>query len=74
MMIFLVSRGADLTSNGSVQYRRAVEFAKDNAQHAARKLADDLYAKVSTSQGPSFIDMGVDAWAGVGANSFESFL
>ncbi|CAN9433175.1 unnamed protein product [Alternaria alternata] len=74
MMIFLVSRGADLLSNGSVQYRRAVEFAEDNAQHAARKLADELYGKVSASQGPSFIDMGVDAWAGVGASSFESFL
>jgi ankyrin repeat protein len=74
MMIFLVSRGADLLSNGSVQYRRAVEFAEDNAQHAARKLADELYGKVSASQGLSFIDMGVDAWAGVSASSFESFL
>jgi ankyrin repeat protein len=74
MMIFLVGRGADLLSNGSVQYRRAVEFAEDNAQHAARKLADELYGKVSASQGPSFIDMGADAWAGVGASGFENFL
>jgi ankyrin repeat protein len=64
MMIFLVGRGADLLSNENLQYRRAVAFAEDNAQYAARKLADELYAKLLAKQGMSFIDMDADMWTG----------
>ncbi|RYO13367.1 hypothetical protein AA0111_g12256 [Alternaria arborescens] len=74
MMIFLVSRGADLLSHGSIQYRRAVEFAEDNAQHAARKLADELYKQVLASQVTGSIDMGRDAWAGPDMGSYRDFL
>jgi ankyrin repeat protein len=74
MMIFLVSRGADLLSNGNVQHRRAVEFAECNAQHAARKLADELYKQALASQVMGSIDMGGEAWAGPDMNSYGEFL
>ncbi|KAI4618784.1 hypothetical protein J4E80_005388 [Alternaria sp. BMP 0032] len=62
MMVFLVGQGADLLADGNTQYRRAVAFAEDNLQHAAKAVADELYAKAFASQGPSFIDMG-EPWA-----------
>ncbi|CAN9381424.1 unnamed protein product [Alternaria alternata] len=74
MMIFLVSRRADLLSNGNLQYRRAVAFAEDNAQYAARKLADELYAKLLAKQGMSSIDMGADMWSGPDMSTFEGSL
>lgn len=74
MMIFLVGRRADLLSNGNLQYRRAVAFAEDNAQYAARKLADELYAKLLANQGMSFIDMGADMWTGPNLSNFGGSL
>jgi ankyrin repeat protein len=74
MMIFLVGRGADLLSNGNLQYRRAVAFAEDNAQYAARKLADELYAKLLAKQGMSFIDVGADKWTGPNMSTFGGSL
>lgn len=74
MMIFLVGRGADLLSNGNLQYRRAVAFAEDNAQYAARKLADELYAKLLAKQGMSFIDVGADKRTGPNMSTFGGSL
>ncbi|KNG51052.1 ankyrin repeat-containing protein [Stemphylium lycopersici] len=44
MMIFLVNHGADLVSNSGEQYRRAIGFAEENLNHAAKALADELYS------------------------------
>jgi len=72
MMIFLVDQGADLLANGNAQYQRAIAFAEDNLQHAAKAVADELYTKALASQGPSFIDMGGEQWAGFGTPDFGS--
>ncbi|KAI4640849.1 hypothetical protein J4E93_008442 [Alternaria ventricosa] len=72
MMIFLVGQGADLLANGNAQYRRAITFAEDNLQYAAKAVADELYAKVFASQGPSFIDMGEEQWAGYETPDFRN--
>ena len=75
MMLFLVNYGADLLSNENRQYQRAVNFAKDNLQHAAKKFADELFEKVLTSsQVTNFIGMSGDAWGGTGIDSFGGFL
>jgi ankyrin repeat protein len=42
MMLLLFKNGADLISDNWGQYRRAVEFAKENAQYAAIELAERL--------------------------------
>jgi ankyrin repeat protein len=42
MMLFLFKNGADLLSDDRRQYRRAVEFAKENTQYAAVDLAKKL--------------------------------
>ncbi|KAI4702809.1 hypothetical protein J4E89_010146 [Alternaria sp. Ai002NY15] len=72
MMIFLVGEGADLLANNNEQYRRAIAFAEDNLQYAAKAVADELYTKALASQGPSFIDMGGEQWAGYEAPNFGS--
>lgn len=75
MMLFLVNHGADLVSNGNKQYQRAVDFAEDNLQHAAKKFADELFEKVLTSsQVTGFLGMSEDALTGTGMDSFGSFL
>jgi hypothetical protein len=43
MMLYLVQNGADLHADDQQQFRRAVKFAEDNAQHAARKVAQKLF-------------------------------
>jgi ankyrin repeat protein len=43
MMLYLVQNGADLHADDQQQFRRAVKFAEDNAQHAARKVAQELF-------------------------------
>ena len=72
MMIFLVGQGADLLADGNAQYQRAIAFAEDNLQYAAKAVADELYAKAFASQGPSFIDMGGEQWAGYETPDFGS--
>jgi len=72
MMIFLVDQGADLLANGNAQYQRAIAFAEENLQHAAKAVADELYTKALASQGPSFIDMGGEQWAGYDTPDFGS--
>lgn len=71
MMIFLVGEGADLLANGNEQYRRAVAFAEDNRQYAAKALADDLYAKLLANQQANFISMG-EEWPGSDMPNFGS--
>jgi ankyrin repeat protein len=39
MMLYLVQNGADLHTDDQQQFRRAIKFAEENAQHAAKKLA-----------------------------------
>jgi len=50
MMIFLVQHGADLLSNDRQQYRRAIQFARENGQPAAMELANELLTKVLESR------------------------
>jgi hypothetical protein len=73
MMLFLVHHGADLLANGNEQYRRAVEFAEDNLQYAAKELADELFSKAMANRETSFIDSGTNEWAGFAMTDFESF-
>ncbi|EAT82745.2 hypothetical protein SNOG_09480 [Parastagonospora nodorum SN15] len=54
MMVFLVQNGADLLWNNRQQHRRAVQFARENNQHAAIQLADELLEKVLASQATDF--------------------
>ncbi|KAI4653247.1 uncharacterized protein J4E79_008761 [Alternaria viburni] len=72
MMIFLVGEGADLLANNNEQYRRAIAFAEENLQYAAKALADDLYAKVLVSQQAGFIGMS-EPWAGSEMPDFGAF-
>jgi hypothetical protein len=62
MMLFLVHHGADLLANGSEQYRRAVQFAEDNTQYAAKDLADDLYKKALANDQTQCIGMDEIDW------------
>jgi ankyrin repeat protein len=73
MMLFLFQHGADLLSNGQEQHRRAVEFAEDNAQHAAKSLADELLAKALSNHDAVFSRMDGSAWGGNDMNDFGSF-
>ena len=63
MMIFLADEGADLLANGNIQYRRAIAFAEENRQYAAKDLADKLFARALARQEPSFLGMSGE-WAG----------
>ena len=72
MMIFLVGEGADLLANNNEQYRRAIAFAEQNRQYAAKSLADDLYAKVLVSQQAGIIGMDGE-WAAPDMPDFGSF-
>lgn len=63
MMVFLVQHGAELLSNDKQQYRRAVQFARENGQPTAIQLADELLKKVLEIQGAS------DPGAGKGGTS-----
>ncbi|KAL1793760.1 hypothetical protein ACET3X_008742 [Alternaria dauci] len=74
MMIFLVDHGANLLANNGAQYRRAVEFAEDNHQHAAKELANKLYEKALAEEGMLSVDMGVGAWAGGDVTILEDLL
>ena len=74
MMLFLVHHGADLLADDSRQYRRAVLFAEDNLQYAAKELADQLHAKAMASVGTSFIGMGECGWTGFDMDDFTEFL
>ncbi|KAI4679003.1 uncharacterized protein J4E88_006293 [Alternaria novae-zelandiae] len=72
MMIFLVGEGADLLANNNEQYRRAIAFAEQNRQYAAKSLADDLYAKVLVSQQAGIIGMDGE-WVAPDMPDFGSF-
>ncbi|CAN9437746.1 unnamed protein product [Alternaria alternata] len=74
MMIFLVQQGADLLSNNREQYRRAIAFADDNLQHAAKKLAEDLHQQVSVSPVTNFIGMGQNEWPETDVNGLGDFV
>ncbi|RYN65517.1 hypothetical protein AA0117_g12091 [Alternaria alternata] len=74
MMIFLVQQGADLLSNNGEQYRRAIAFADDNLQHAAKKLAEDLHQQVSVSPVTNFIGMGQNEWPETDVNGLGDFV
>jgi ankyrin repeat protein len=74
MMIFLVQQGADLLSNNEEQYRRAIAFADDNLQHAAKKLAEDLHQQVLASQVTKFISMGQNEWPETGVDGLGGFV
>ena len=74
MMMFLVHHGADLLAENSRQYRRAVQFAEDNLQYAAKELADKLHAKAMASVERSFIGMGECGWTGFDMGDFTEFL
>ncbi|KAI4663375.1 uncharacterized protein J4E78_003787 [Alternaria triticimaculans] len=74
MMLFLFHRGANLLADESRQYRRAVQFAEDNLQHAAKELADELHAKAMASVGTSYIGMGECGWTGFDMDDFTEFL
>ena len=74
MMLFLVHQGADLLADDSSQYRRAVQFAEDNLQYAAKELADELHAKAMASVGTSFIGKGDSGWTGFNMDDFTEFL
>jgi ankyrin repeat protein len=71
MMLFLVHRGADLLANGNEQYRRAIQFAEDNSQYAAKDLADELYTKALANDQTQCIGMD---WAGLDMLDFGGFL
>jgi ankyrin repeat protein len=43
MMLFLVQNGADILSNDGQQYRRAIQFAELNGQHAGKEFAEQLF-------------------------------
>jgi ankyrin repeat protein len=43
MMLYLVQNGADLHADDQQQFRRAIKFAEKNAQHAAKKFAQELF-------------------------------
>ncbi|KAI4918572.1 hypothetical protein J4E90_002958 [Alternaria incomplexa] len=80
MMLFLVHCGADLLANNNAQYQRAVQFAEDNLQYAAKELAHDLFSKAKATQDllnevtanreTNSIDMDLSGWAG---DTFEDF-
>ena len=71
MMLFLVHHGADLLANNNEQYLRAIHFAKKSSQHAARELADELYANAVANHGTSFTGEGTIEWAGFALSDFE---
>jgi ankyrin repeat protein len=74
MMIFLVTRGTDLLANENEQFRRAVKFAEENLQHAAKALAEDLHQQVLASQGTNFFGIGANEWTGTAVDGFGSFV
>ncbi|CAN9388922.1 unnamed protein product [Alternaria alternata] len=74
MMVFLVRKGADLLSDNGEQYRRAVIFAGDNSQHAAKKLAEDLHQQVLASRVTNFIGMGQNEWTETGVDGLGNFV
>jgi ankyrin repeat protein len=51
MMILLVKNGADLLSNDRRQYRRAIQFAEENAQYPAIQTANELLEAVMSNSG-----------------------
>lgn len=62
MMVFLMDMGADLISNGSEQYKCAVESAKAYGHPAAVELAERLYAEACGRTEPrisQFLEGGV---------------
>jgi len=73
MMLFLVHHGADILGDDSRQYRRAVLFAEDNLQYAAKELADQLHAKAMASAGTCFIGMSECGWTGFDLDDVTEF-
>jgi ankyrin repeat protein len=62
MMLLLFKNGADLLKDNRRQYRRAVEFARENAQYAAIELAEKLLKEAlrKEEEGRFFFDSLLD--------------
>jgi ankyrin repeat protein len=73
MMLLLVRHGADLLANGQQQFRRACRFAEENAQHAAKKLAEELLQAALNQQEASLTETGVAEVSEMTAFDFDTF-
>jgi ankyrin repeat protein len=73
MMLLLVRHGADLLANDQQQFRRACRFAEKNAQHVAKKLAEELLQAALNQQEASLTETGVAEVSEMTAFDFDTF-
>jgi ankyrin repeat protein len=74
MMVFLVENGADLLSNDRRHYRRAIQFAEENAQYAAIQTANELLEAVLSNSGTGKLgDVAFDMTRQGAFNGFGDF-
>jgi ankyrin repeat protein len=73
MMLLLVRHGADLLANDHQQFRRACQFAEKNAQHAAKKLAEELLQAALNDEEAPLTETGVVEVSEMTALDFDTF-